>query len=852
MFEIFVSILPFIIPTALIGDNLSYLITSLIGLIYILINIKTIKENKYFYTLILMWLLIFIGQLFISSYIESISGSFIYFNMPIYYLIYKDLFNKEDNNKILNNIIIAMMIVCIITLIYQGMYLNIRVFGNLGYANSYALLLLIGLYLNKIREEDKLSSLIDIIFLVGILYTGSRTTLLLLLIYFVYDVYKSIKINEKENIVNFIKILIISFILYILLEKLRLTAIFIIPILYILYKLIKDIKLSNKIYYFLGIIAILITTISNTNTVNRIKNISLNAGTFQERLVYYEDSIKTIIKNPLGNGINMFQYKQYEAASAFYDVKYIHNSFLQIFYDTGIINFIIFMIIIIIGFIAIIKSTAKFKDYLLLSYISILLHSILDFDLSFTIFLILLVFLKVLSEKNYKKEFNRNNLNLNKEKGKSNNKNEISKEKNNIDYVLNKKTTIKKASYIIILLLIIYLSTFEVTLQIGKEILDKNNNLASNLLNTANKISFNKDYRGYFYRADVLRNINKENQDAGNEINNIENNKYLNEAIESLEIAKNINPYDPRVSWNIAYLYEEIGDSEKALTYWEEVLEKEKFYTEAYIKKYDCLIKLATRNSGNDSEVDIKENKDEVNENIKYKKQLDELEKLYYENYRELNKRAKYMKNQLQENYEDIRNENVDYTILLNGEYEKELKYYDQEDERWANVPYKTEDNPLGKTGCGITSMAIIESTIKEKYITPIELADYSIENDYCNNNTEVEFFEEIVKEDKYKLNVEKFDGNEIAKVKNLISEGKHMAIALMRPGHFTKEGHYLVIYGIETISGVNYFKILDPNKNNKNYIDDGNIIYNNPKDGYVKVKTSLILEQAINYWVYK
>ena len=209
------------------------------------------------------------------------------------------------------------------------------------------------------------------------------------------------------------------------------------------------------------------------------------------------------------------------------------------------------------------------------------------------------------------------------------------------------------------------------------------------------------------------------------------------------------------------------------------------------------------------------------------------------------------MKNQLKENYEDIRNERIDYTILLNGEYEKELKYYNQEDKRWSNIPYKTEDNPLGETGCGVTAMAIIQSTMKEKDITPIEMAEYSIENNYCNNNTEVEFFEEVVKEEKYKLNIEKFDNNEIVDVKKLIADEKHMAIALMRQGDFTREGHYLVIYGVETINGVNYFNILDPNKDNKNYSDNGDIIFNNPKDGYLKVKASLILEQSINYWVY-
>ncbi|MDZ7543020.1 hypothetical protein GNF83_17910, partial [Clostridium perfringens] len=159
--------------------------------------------------------------------------------------------------------------------------------------------------------------------------------------------------------------------------------------------------------------------------------------------------------------------------------------------------------------------------------------------------------------------------------------------------------------------------------------------------------------------------------------------------------------------------------------------------------------------------------------------------------------------------------------------------------------------NLLGKTGCGVTAMAMIESTMKDRAITPIEMAEFSIENEYCNNNTEIEFFDNVVKDERYKLNLEKFNEDEILKVKRLVSDGKHIAVALMRQGDFTTEGHYLVLYGVETINGVNYFNTLDSNKDNKNYKNNGNIIYSNPKDEIIKVKSSLFLEQCIEYWVY-
>ena len=367
----------------------------------------------------------------------------------------------------------------------------------------------------------------------------------------------------------------------------------------------------------------------------------------------------------------MFQYKLYSDATAFYDVKYIHNSFLQVAYDTGIINFIIFIGIIILGLISVIKSKMKYKDYLILAYVSILGHSLLDFDLSFSIFLIILVFSKALIEleHGYKK---------NKE----------------IIVNIHSRIAAKNLCYVFIVCLSTYLIIYESTILLGKYTLDVNSKLAVNILNVANKISFNKDYRGYFYKADALRNIYSENEEKN----------YLEEAIYTLEVAKNINKYNPMVIWNLSYLYEEIGDNEKALEYGEELLERERFYPGVYIKQHDYLMRLYGETG-----------------DIKYEKQIKELEDFYYKSYSELNKKSKYMNNQLQENYDNIRSEKIDYNIILNGNYEKDI----------------------------------------------------------------------------------------------------------------------------------NYFNALDSNKDNSNYKDNEDIIYNNPKDGFIKVKSSLFLHQCIEHWIY-
>lgn len=810
MFEIIIGILPFIIPSSVLKENLGSLILFLIGSIFILIKKNKLKENKYFYILIAMWISIVISQIIISPYIESISGSFLYLNMAIYYLIYGYILKGENKEKILNFTLLAIVAVCIFYITYHGLYQGIRVFGNIGYANSYAMLHLIGLYLNGIRTKDKFTDAIETILFLSLLFTGSRTTLIISVLYIFYKLYVDIKDNKIKLIIS-LEPIILGMILYVILDKLKIVGIVVLPIILIFYILIKNIKFKDKIYYFFGVFILLALLFTNSNLINRLKDISFSNGTLQERILYFEDSINSIIEHPFGNGINMFQYKLFEDATAFYDVKYIHNSILQVAYDAGVINCIAFIGVIAYGVIIIAKSKNKDKSYIILAYISILLHSLLDFDLSFSTFPIILMMLVTMGE-------------ISEEEKRVKNKNNKYTSDKEIKVEIRNNLKIKKVIYIILATISIYLTIFEATIVLGRYLININDNLADNLFSFSNNISFKWDYRGYFNGAQVKKNLyDKSNDD-----------KYLKEGISLLEISKEINIYDPMVTWNLSYMHELLDEDEKALDYGQEVLERERFYPEAYIKQHDYLMNLYSKTG------------DE-----KYETKVKELEEYYYKNYNELNKRAKYMNNQLQENYDDIRSENLDYNILLNGKYEKEMKYFSQEDEKWARFPYKTVNNPLSKTGCGVTAMAMIQATMNELEVTPIDMAKYSIEKDYCNNDTSIEFFDEVAKDERYKLNLEKFDGNEITKVKRLLSDGKHIAVALMRPGDFTTEGHYLVLYGIETINGINYFNALDSNKDNNNYSDSGNIIYNKPKDGFIKVKSSLFLEQCIQFFVY-
>ncbi|NKF06663.1 O-antigen ligase family protein [Clostridium gasigenes] len=791
VFKIIIAILPLVIPYTYFGENLSALILASVAIVFLWKNKEGVEVNKrYFQLLCSIGIIAIVTQIIISPYLESFSGIFNYINMILYYLALSIILNQKEKNYILKYMIRTLGVLAIYFIIVQGLYFNVRIYGNIGYANSYGLLLLIGIYLNRIREAEKLTEILEIIFIMGILFTGSRTTIILLLFYVGIRIKQSL-IVSKEKVIDCIGPVIWGFIQYIIYTNMGLLSILVAPIVIYIYSVVRKSKRRDWVYGFGLIVSVIILFVNNSNTLERIRNISVNNGSVQERLVFFEDSLSAIIKNPLGNGINMFQYKLYDNASAFYDVKYIHNSILQTSYDIGVIGGILFLLIFIYGFFILYKSDNRNRMFLLSAYISIFLHSLMDFDFSYSTFGILWVMIILLGSKGEK---------------------------------INLHNYIKKI-YSVLLIIVIYLGMFEGTLVIGGNFTVNNNiEMANRFYNIGERISLERDYRASFKKAEGYKLLYDKN---GNE-------NSLKDSLEELKNSQDINLYDPRILWNMAYIHEKLGDTNKSMDIRNELLEIERFYPEAYIVQHDYLIKLYAETK-----------------NEKYIEMIEALEDYYYKNVKELNPKAKYMKNQLKESYDDIRRKGEDYTINISGEYEGEYIYYDQEDSRWSNISYKSENSFIGNSGCGIVSMAIVQSTMRKKEITPIELAEYSMKNGYCNNNTTREFFTDITKDHKYSLKVSKFDSSDLSKVKRVLSDGKHMAVAIMKPGHFTREGHYIVLYGVETINGDNYFNILDCNKNNKNYMDDGTVIYNNPKDGTLKAKTSIFTQECDEYWVY-
>lgn len=181
--------------------------------------------------------------------------------------------------------------------------------------------------------------------------------------------------------------------------------------------------------------------------------------------------------------------------------------------------------------------------------------------------------------------------------------------------------------------------------------------------------------------------------------------------------------------------------------------------------------------------------------------------------------------------------------------------YFSQNDPRWRNVMYSIRNDPsqtIGTSGCGPTSMAIIVSTLTDKVVTPSELCNYAIKNGYrtYDNGTRPEFFYAVAKE--FKLGCKFFERSDnLDFIKEAIKSGK-MVIACVNKGHFTKDSHYIVIYGWEVDRVLNeWFLVMDPNDCNDNYGKDDKIIKDSGLNGCVKVAPDILINEAIGYWIF-
>lgn len=143
------------------------------------------------------------------------------------------------------------------------------------------------------------------------------------------------------------------------------------------------------------------------------------------------------------------------------------------------------------------------------------------------------------------------------------------------------------------------------------------------------------------------------------------------------------------------------------------------------------------------------------------------------------------------------------YTESLGQQYEgvvlkdgsREVIYFNQLDQRWANKPYGPRGT-IGVSGCGPTSLAMVVSTLTGTAVDPITMSKWAYENGYMaeGNGSYHSLIPDGAKH--FGLNVEGASVKEPQKVLTALADGK-LVIAIMSKGHFTSSGHFLVLRGV-------------------------------------------------------
>ncbi len=246
--------------------------------------------------------------------------------------------------------IIVSAIAYVIPDIRQFAFESSRLAGLFGYANTMALFLLFGVIIeiDKMKDSGKESRGIKEIalcagLLFGILWTGSRTSLVITFILLVFYLVRYTEIRKR------ILVLAAGLVLAIAAAAL-----------------------------IMGL----------TDSFGRIATFSLSSSTFIGRVLYMQDALPVIASHPLGLGYLGYMFIQPVIQTGVYNVRFVHNEYLQILLDYGWVAFAAFICFLAVGIKGLLE---KKKDMELVLVVCTLVHVFLDFDLQYLVIVYILL-----------------------------------------------------------------------------------------------------------------------------------------------------------------------------------------------------------------------------------------------------------------------------------------------------------------------------------------------------------------------------------------------------------------------------------------------------------------------------
>lgn len=226
--------------------------------------------------------------------------------------------------------------------LYPYVTVNGRLAGFFQYPNSFAAFLLVGLIIQSYHASGKFSFPVILLLTAGIVLSGSKTVFVLLLL-----LMAAIVLVRHHKALTF--------------------------------------KLAAALLCGLaaGFLADALGLLTNAD---RFTAISASSGTFLVRLLYFRDVLPTILAHPLGIGYMGYPAIEGAIQTGRYYVAYIHNGFLQLLLEIGWIP-TVFLIFSLLSA-ALSRKTIEMHRFILLA---ILCHCMLDFDLQFPVFWIILL-----------------------------------------------------------------------------------------------------------------------------------------------------------------------------------------------------------------------------------------------------------------------------------------------------------------------------------------------------------------------------------------------------------------------------------------------------------------------------
>ncbi|MBQ9965301.1 MAG: O-antigen ligase family protein [Clostridia bacterium] len=227
----------------------------------------------------------------------------------------------------------------------KGLFLvSGRLSGFFQYPNTFALFLLICELLVLKKKQYKIIDFVVLAILVsGLLYTGSRTVFIIFLA------------------TNFFMILINSS------KKWRIW----------LFSLAALLLILVLAFALLG---------KDGNVLSRYLKIGLSESTFVGRLLYITDALPLLLKYPFGLGYLGYHFIQGSFQTGVYNVSYVHNDFLQIALDVGLVPMLLFLAAIVAY---LFKKQVPLADKIIVA--AFVMHSMFDFNLQFASMFMLFV-----------------------------------------------------------------------------------------------------------------------------------------------------------------------------------------------------------------------------------------------------------------------------------------------------------------------------------------------------------------------------------------------------------------------------------------------------------------------------